>query len=58
MSRTGHHKQQKHQHCGHDLWSRRPCAGKPYSAFWKRQTNRIERRIVREKLAKAQEAKR
>jgi hypothetical protein len=44
MSRTRHHKNQKHYHNGHDLWSRRPCSSMCYSAFTKRLTRRIERK--------------
>ena len=43
MSRTRHHKDQKRQHLGHDLWSRRPCAGRSYNAYNKRLTRRRER---------------
>ena len=43
MSRTRHHKEQRKQHMGDDLWSRRPCAGKSYSTYNKRLTARKER---------------
>jgi len=46
MSRTRHHRSQKTQHCGKDLWSRRPCAGMTYDAYNKRLTRRKERAAV------------
>jgi len=47
MSRTNHHRGQKHQHCGDDLWSRRPCAGRLYSAYNKWLTRKKERAAKR-----------
>jgi len=43
MSRTRHHREQRKQHMGDDLWSRRPCAGKSYNTYNKRLTRRKER---------------
>lgn len=43
MSRTRHHKDQKNQHLGQDLWSRRPCAGRCYNAYNKWLTRKKER---------------
>ena len=44
MSRTKHHKNQKHRHCGEDLWSKRAGMGNyPYSAYSKWLTRRKER---------------
>jgi len=43
MSRTRHHRRQRTQHMGEDLWSRRPCAGKSYNTYNKRLTCRKER---------------
>jgi hypothetical protein len=43
VSRTKHHRSQKNQHGGHDLWSRRPCAGMSYSAYNKQLTRKRER---------------
>ena len=55
MSRTAHHKQQKHRHCGRDLWSRR--AGMGYYSYCtenKKLTIRREREenrvLVREEI--------
>lgn len=43
MSGTYHHRNQKSQHCGHDLWSRRPCSQMPYCSETKKLTRQIER---------------
>ena len=43
MSRTKHHRGQKNQHLGEDLWSRRPCAGKSYNTYNKWLTRKKER---------------
>ena len=43
MSRTRHHKEQRKQHMGHDLWSRRPCGRESYTTYNKRLTRRKER---------------
>lgn len=46
MSRTRHHRSQKVQHCGHDLWGRGPGAGMSYTAWSKkyaRQTVRSQK---------------
>lgn len=56
MSRTHHHKAQKKQHLGHDLWSRRPCAGSCYNAYNKWLTRRKERAAERQILARELEA--
>lgn len=50
MSRTTHHKEQKHRHGGHDLWSRRPRAGHCYSAYNKLICRRIERKRKRKEI--------
>jgi hypothetical protein len=50
MSRTNHHQAQKNQHCGQDLWSRRPCAGAAYTAYNKWLTRRKERAAERAKI--------
>ena len=48
MSRTKHHRNQKHQHNGHDLWSRRAdMAGCSYNTYNKRLTIRKERNQVK-----------
>lgn len=52
MSRTRHHKCQKNRHLGHDLWSRRPCAGWAYCSFSKRMTIKIERSRERQEINK------
>ena len=46
MSRTRHHRSQRDQHRGDDLWSRRPCAGTLYTAYNKRLSIRKERAAV------------
>ncbi len=43
MSRTKHHRFQRNQHCGHDLWSRRPCSQMSYTTYNKELTIKIER---------------
>ncbi len=43
MSGTHHHRGQPYNHCGEDLWSRRPVRKTLYTAFNKRQTRRMER---------------
>ena len=43
LSRTNHHKSQKDQHRGDDLWSRRPCAGMSYTTYNKQLTRKRER---------------
>ena len=44
MSRTEHHKNQKRQHAGEDLWSRRAGMGHyPRTTYGKRLTIRKER---------------
>jgi hypothetical protein len=50
MSRTSHHRDQKNQHRGHDLWSRRPCAGASYTAYNKWLTRRKERAAENAKI--------
>jgi len=53
MSRTKHHKEQKNQHIGEDLWSRRAGMGHAaYNAFNKWLTRRIERAMGKQELAK------
>lgn len=53
MSRTKHHRSQKQQHCGEDLWSRRAGMGRcSYTTFNKRLTNRVERAAKRRDIAK------
>lgn len=48
MSRTKHHRNQKHQHMGEDLWSRRAGMGNySYCAYGKRLTIRKERNQVK-----------
>ncbi len=44
MSRTNHHRSQKSQHLGEDLWSRRIGGCLSYSAYNKKLTRRTERR--------------
>lgn len=58
MSRTTHHKGQKHRHMGEDFWSRRAGMGNyPYNTYGKRLTIRKERaaevKIIRSELEKA-----
>ena len=48
MSRTRHHRSQKYQNCGHDLWSRRPNSGASYSKASRFITKRKERQRDRE----------
>lgn len=43
MSRTNHHRAQKYQHCGEDLWSRRPNSGACYKKSAREETKRRER---------------
>ena len=43
VSGTKHHRKQKHQHCGEDLWSKRPCSGNAYNAYNKKLTRQTER---------------
>jgi len=50
MSRTSHHRDQKNQHAGQDLWSRRPCAGACYTAYNKWLTRRKERAAENAKI--------
>ena len=50
MSKTRHHRNQKRQHTGHDLWSRRPCLGMCYNAENKKLTRQIERANSREEV--------
>lgn len=52
MSNTYHHRSQKRQHNGHDLWSRRPCSQYSYSAENKKLTRQIERANAREEVFK------
>lgn len=47
MSRTNHHRGQRNQHCGHDLWSRRPNSGASYNKANKDETKRRERQRER-----------
>jgi len=44
MSRTNHHRSQKCQHLGEDLWSRRIGGHLSYCAYNKKLTRRTERR--------------
>ena len=53
MSRTSHHRDQKNQHVGQDLWSRRPCAGACYTAYNKWLTRRKERAAKEEHIREA-----
>jgi len=32
------------KHWGHELWGKRPCAGKPHEQYWKKLTRKIERK--------------
>lgn len=43
MSRTRHHKNQRNNRCGKDLWSRRPNSGASYSKLSRDRTKRSER---------------
>ena len=43
MSRTAHHKGQKHKWCGWDLWNRRPLSGMSRTPENKAMSRRIER---------------
>ncbi len=43
MSRTRHHRGQKNQHLGEDLWSRRPNSQSSYNSYNKKLTARMER---------------
>ena len=52
MSRTKHHRDQKNQHLGQDLWSRRPCAGACYNAYNKWLTRKKERAAEHEIIEK------
>ena len=53
MSRTKHHRNQRHQHCGEDFWSRRAGQGyKAYSTYGKRLTIQIERMEEKQLLLK------
>ena len=53
MSRTKHHRNQRDQHKGDDLWSRRPCAGACYSTYNKWLTRRKERAQERKFIDRA-----
>ena len=53
MSRTSHHRGQKNQHAGQDLWSRRPCAGACYTAYNKWLTRRKERAAKEDHIREA-----
>jgi hypothetical protein len=53
MSRASHHRDQKNQHRGQDLWSRRPCAGACYTAYNKWLTRRKERAAKEEHIREA-----
>tara|TARA_Y100001973_G_scaffold106528_2_gene185029 strand:+ start:5032 stop:5232 length:201 start_codon:yes stop_codon:yes gene_type:complete len=48
MSRTRHHRGQKTQHCGHDLWSRRPNKQASYNKANREETKRRERQQDRQ----------
>jgi hypothetical protein len=51
MSRTNHHRNQKHQHCGEDFWSRRAGMGNySVNTYGKRLTIRKERMEQKEEL--------
>jgi hypothetical protein len=51
MSRTKHHRTQKYQHCGEDLWSRRAGMGYcSYTTYNKWLTRRKERAAVKHEI--------
>lgn len=53
MSRTKHHKEQKRQHLGQDLWSPRAgMEGKAYCAYNKKLTRQRERAQERQLLTR------
>ena len=53
MSKTYHHKNQRHQHNGEDLWSRRAEMGdQSYTTYNKRLTTRKERGERKRLIAK------
>jgi len=54
MSRTKHHKDQKHKHTGHDLWGKQgdPGGCTAYNAYNKQVLRRKERGILKKKLNK------
>lgn len=49
MSRTKHHRNQKDQHLGKDLWSKRPLSGESFTAKNKKLSRKIERKILNKK---------
>jgi hypothetical protein len=52
MARTKHHINQKSNHNGHDLWSKRPCSQMTYCSYNKKLTNQIERMQCKELIIK------
>lgn len=57
MSRTNHHRSQKRQHCGEDLWSRRAGMGRcAYTTYNKRLTCKKERAAKSCDIARAMES--
>ena len=52
MSRTHHHKEQKKQHQGQDLWSRRPMSQESYCTINKKLCRQKERAMSRQLIFK------